>query len=121
MKFLPVLVLFAAAAGARAQETAQPQQAQQAQSQQVQQQPEFNGTWRLDADRSRLDDVKTPKVSLLKIEQHDPKVKFTITTGERKKEVTDTFELTPDGTVERSRWPASRRPPGRCTKTGGWC
>ena len=62
------------------------------------QRPNFTGTWKIDAERSRIDAVPTLKNSVLKIDQQDTKVVVTTLNGDRKP---DTFELPTDGAEQK--------------------
>lgn len=62
------------------------------------QRPNFTGTWKIDAERSRIADVPAVKNTVLKIDQQDTKVVFTTTNGDRKP---DTFELPIDRTPQK--------------------
>ena len=56
------------------------------------QKPDFSGTWKLDADRSRFDAIKAPKGFTMKIVHQDPKMHVLI--HER---ANDEFDVTTDG------------------------
>ena len=62
------------------------------------QRPNFTGTWKIDADRSRIADVPAVKNTVLKIDQQDGKIIVTTTNGDRKP---DTFELPTDGAEQK--------------------
>src|SRR4051812_35941567 len=54
--------------------------------------PNFSGTWKLDVQRSRFDQVKAPKNLVMKIDHQEPKLQITIEQGG-----TATFDMTTDG------------------------
>ncbi len=60
--------------------------------------PDFTGTWKIDAERSRIADVPAVKNTVLKIEQQDARIILTITNGDRKP---DTFELPTNGAGQK--------------------
>ena len=62
------------------------------------QRPNFTGTWKIDAERSRIDAVPALKNTVLKIDQQDSKVVVTTMNGDRKP---DTFELPTDGAEQK--------------------
>ncbi len=62
--------------------------------------PDFSGTWKLDL-RSRLDDLPDLKNAVVKIEHHEPKIHFEITTTTRSGAAVEAFDLTTDGVEKK--------------------
>ena len=60
--------------------------------------PNFTGTWKIDAERSRIDAVPALKNTVLKIDQQENKIVVTTLNGDRK---ADTFELPTDGAAQK--------------------